>query len=204
MNLKIIALITGLAFLSLAETTLAQGTLTVDGMGAGTLNGLSYTNSSFVWTINYSTANPVFKNGDTNQPVYVVTSSQLDLNGDLLNIATNGTHANPGLWVYLNQSGMLELAPMFTSTSYNILTIGTQLGGWDGVSAYTSSSISLANFSGFSSNLSPLNTDQGNLAMTSGSVSLVTFTGTSAVPEPSTLALAALGGVAVLWRARRK
>lgn len=195
MKPKIFGILFGLAFLGVAGTTMAQGTLTITGTGSGTLNGSSFSNDSFIWTLNYSTSNPYLGWG-ANQPVYTVSSSQLTLDGTPLTVSVTGASSASGLW-YDWDASSLSLAPMFGNPGGNILTIISGE-GWDGASDYSSTSIGYASFSQFYN----LATDQGALTMSSGNVSSLAIAGY--VPEPSTLALTILAGTALLRFWRRK
>jgi hypothetical protein len=102
------------------------------------------------------------------------------------------------MWINFSSPDSFAMAPMNGIPGPNILTIfGTP--GWDGVSAFTSDADPNSGFNQFYG----IATDQGVLSMPSGTVSLVTITG-APVPEPSTLALAGLGGLGLLLFRRRK
>ena len=130
------------------------------------------------------------------QPVYAPLTSIITLNsGAPINVT--GTTA---LWFYMPNENALALAPMYYSIpGYNILSV-TSTSGWDGSSAYTSSYIDGSGFAYFVN----IATDHGSLTMDSGSVNLVTISGDAPVPEPSTLVLAAMGGLGMLWQFRRR
>jgi hypothetical protein len=54
--------------------------MTITGTGSGTLNGVGFSNDSFLWVLNYSTTAPYtgFGAGST---VYTTLTSQISLNG---------------------------------------------------------------------------------------------------------------------------
>ncbi len=186
-------LICGAALLGIASSASAQGTLTITGTGSGTLNGVGFSNNSFLWVLTYSTMSPYtgFGAGST---VYTTLTSQISLNGGS---AFNVT-GSPGVWIANTIAGHINAAPMVAIPGSNILTMyGTP--GWDGVSAFTSSNPS-SQFNQFNN----IATDLGALTMSSGSVSLLTISGVAPVPEPSTLALSSLGGLGGLLMLRRR
>jgi hypothetical protein len=194
MKTNLIKLVCGLILLGAVSSATAQSTLTIDGTGSGTLNGVGFTGDSFVWTLTFPSTVAYTAWGPT-QPVYATLTSQITLNGgSVINVT-----GSAGLWFSFGSPGTLNIAPMNGIPGANILSIFTATPGWDGISAYTSATLPNNSFSQFNS----IATDHGSLTMSSGSVSLVTISGI-AVPEPSTLALAGLGGLSLLLFHRRK
>jgi hypothetical protein len=190
---QILTLLPGLILLGTTSSTPAQGTLTITGTGSGTLNGVGFTDDSFLWVLNYSTTAPYTGFG-ADSTVYTTMSSQITLNGGSPVTVTGST----GTWLDYANSGDFDLAPMQGIPGSNILTIyGTP--GWNGTSAFTSQANPGSSFSQFNS----IVTDNGPLTISSGSVSLVTLSG-AAVPEPSTLALTAVGGLGWLLLFRKR
>jgi hypothetical protein len=188
------SLFVGAALLGAAVSASAQGTLTITGTGSGTLNGVAFSNNSFLWVLTYSTSSPYTGFG-ANSTVYTTSTSQISLNGGTAFNVTGST----GTWIDYATSGHFSLAPMAGKPGPNILTI-TGTPGWDGVSAFTSQANPTANFGQFTS----IATAQGALTMSSGSVSLVTLSGVAPVPEPCTLALAGMSGLGGLMLFRRR
>lgn len=187
-------LICGIALLGMVISASAQGTLTITGTGSGTLNGVGFSNDSFLWVLNYSTTAPYTGFG-ANSTVYTTLTSQISLNGGPAFNVTGST----GTWLNNSIAGNLSLAPMAGRPGANILSIYANP-GWDGVSAYTSQANPSSSFSQFNN----IATAQGALTMSSGSVSLVTLSGVAPVPEPSTLALSCIGGLGALAIFRRR
>jgi hypothetical protein len=187
-------LVCGLILLGTVILASAQGTLTIAGTGSGTLNGVGFSNDSFLWTLTYSTNSPYTGFG-ADSTVYTTLTSQISLQGGTA-FDVNGS---PGVWIDYAIAGFFDLAPMAGIPGANILTVYGNP-GWDGVSAFTSQADPSSSFSQFDS----IATAQGPLTMSSGSVSLVTISGVTPAPEPSTLALATLGGLGSLLMFRRR
>jgi hypothetical protein len=201
MKTQLLKLACGLALLSAVVTAPAQSVLSITGTGSGTLNGVGFSNDTFDWMITFSTANPTIPWGPT-QPIYTILMSQITLQG--VGSPINVTQSE-GLFVaidpYYASSGLFFIAPIRMTGSTpgaNILGInGTTF--LDGLSSFTSSTITTGNFGQFTG----VATDQGSLTMNAGTVNLVTVT-VEPVPEPTTLALAGLGGLSLLLFRRRE
>jgi hypothetical protein len=187
MKKSILTLVCGLALLGAVASASAQGTLTITGTGNGTLNGVEFSNNSFLWTLTYSTNSPYTGFG-ANSTVYTTLTSQMSLQGGTAFNVTGST----GTWIDYSSPSSFNLAPMNGIPGANILTVAGSP-GWDGVSAFTSQANPGSGFSQFVN----VATEQGALTMDSGSVSLVTLSGFAPVPEPSTWALMAVGLVFV-------
>lgn len=187
----------GLVLLGTMATAPAQSVLTITGTGSGTLNGSEFSDAAYSWELTFSTGNPNINFG-TDNPIYTLSSSVITLQG--VETPINVTQEE-GLWFQIAPATFM-MAPIRMSGSTaggNILTIyGSP--GWDTVSAFTSDPDPGSGYSQFSD----IATDQGSLTMWFGNVSLVTITGITPVPEPSTMALAALGGTSLLLFRRRK
>jgi PEP-CTERM motif-containing protein len=188
----ILTLVCGVSLLGAVASALAQGTVTITGTGSGTLNGIGFSNNSFLWTLTYSTNSPYTGFG-ANSTVYTTLTSQISLQGGPAFNVTSST----GTWINYSSPGSFNLAPMSGIPGSNILTIsGTP--GWNGFSAFTSQANPSAAFNQFVN----VATAQGALTMSSGSVSLVTISGAAPVPEPSTYALMGIGALALVRKLR--
>lgn len=196
MKKQILGFTLGLALLGAVISASAQSTLTITGTGSGSLNGVGFTDDSFVWTLTFPDT-VAYTGYGPQQPVYATTTSQITLNGGpVINVT-----GSPGLWFdldFADSTSILYFSPQTGIPGGDILDIaGTPY--WDGVSAYTSDANPGSSFNQFNN----IATDQGMLDVNSGSVSLVTIDITP-TPEPSTLALAGLGGLGLLLFRRRK
>jgi hypothetical protein len=196
MKTNLIKLICGLAVLGIVSQAAAQGTVTITGTGSGTVDGSPFSNSSFIWTLTYSTNSPYTGFG-ANSTVYTTLTSQISLQA--FNNPTLNVTGSPGMWINNANPNSFSLAPMAGIPGANILTI-TGTPGWNGVNAFTSQANPTSAFNQFVN----IATSAGDLTMSSGSVSQVTIAGIAPVPEPSTIALAGIGGVSALVMFRRR
>lgn len=162
-------------------------TLTINGTGSGSLGGVSFANKMFEWTLIYDTTSYAIPWGET-QPIFLNPTSILTLEGEANPINLTQEH---GVYVNKEDAGAFSIAPIRmtgSSPGSNILSVGGTL-GWDGISSFTSTSISYAALNQFSN----ITTDQGSLTMDTGTVSSIV----SVVPEPASALMIVAGGLVI-------
>jgi len=162
-------------------------TVAITGNLTGSLAGNSFDNQPFQWSLTYDPA--VILEG---QQIFLNPVSVITVGGNPLNVTQDH-----GLWVNYDASYFFLAPVQMTNTlgvwssGYDLLRVEGTL-PWAGITEpYTSSSITAVTF--YNPDTVPISTDQGTLLMFSGDVSSV-----AATPEPSSLALLAVAGVALL------
>lgn len=172
--------------------------LTMEGTGSGSLNGVSFTDAAWTWSIEYDTAHCTqpWANGNLfTEPV----SSTMTIQGFATPINITQEH---GLYaiVDLGCLGIGTIRTKGTTPEGDILyTVDNTKPAWNGMTSYTASGGVTAYFNQFTA----ISTDQGGLDMASGTLQSIQAT---AVPEPASSAVIfalAAGGFVVLRRARR-